>query len=93
MAALSAQAQPVNHPYPQTDKPRELGFIQRMEGLTHGLGELQERLETFTGRLAGGLKGDTCAAPAPAGLDAILQCQETRLRECMALVAKLNEAF
>lgn len=93
MAGYSIGQAAAAQQYPSADKPRELGFIQRMEGLTHLLGELQERLETFAGRLSGGLKGDNCAAPAPSGLDAILQCSETRLRECVALVAKLNEAF
>jgi hypothetical protein len=87
-----------NNPIPQGyagNAPKELGLMQRVEGLRCGLQELRERLEGFGGRIAG---HDTQKSPsnggAPiGGMPANLSVAEENLRECMALLSQLNEAF
>ena len=83
--------------------PNEIGFLTRVGGLRVGLDELHSRLGSFVARVAGDPQiGQTREAPAPQGLDELhspqglngeLSTAEVRLRECMALLGKLNDAF
>jgi hypothetical protein len=84
-AMLSAQYKP--------NVPKELGVLQRTEGLASGLEDLQSRIENFIGRVAGGVPDKSDSAPTPAGIVGHLLLAETRLRECLVLVQKLNDAF
>lgn len=88
---------PGTNPIPQTyaqNAPKELGLMQRVEGLRCGLQELRERLEGFGGRIAGHdtAKSPTGSAPI-GGLPGNLLVAEENLRECMALLSQLSEAF
>jgi hypothetical protein len=75
--------------------PKEIGFLTRAEGLCAGLDELHARLEALTGRIAGsGVEaGGSPSAPCTSGLHAALSMAEDRLRECLKLLGKLNNAF
>ena len=73
--------------------PKEIGFLQRIEGLRSGLDELHDRLKTFSGRLTGGPDAKDAPVPQPLGLAGELTAAEHRLRECMVLVGSLNETF
>lgn len=75
--------------------PREIGYLQRVEGLSNGLAEMQDRLSEFLNRV----NGPPMATPANAvpprepGLSATLTEAESRLRSCMATLGQLNDAF
>jgi hypothetical protein len=73
--------------------PKESGILQRTEGLASDLEDLQLRIENFIGRVAGDVTGKKDSAPTPAGIVGHLLLAETRLRECLVLVQKLNDAF
>jgi hypothetical protein len=75
--------------------PKEIGFLTRAEGLCTGLDELHGRLHGLTGRIAGsGVEaGNSPSAPCASGLHAALSMAEDRLRECLKLLGKLNDAF
>jgi hypothetical protein len=79
----------------QPSAPKEIGFLTRAEGLCTGLDELHGRLQGLTGRIAGsGVEaGSSPSAPCTSGLHAALSMAEDRLRECLKLLDKLNDAF
>ena len=52
--AIDARQMQAYHPPQNSTAPKELGIIQRVEGLAGGLEDLQSRLENFIGRCGGG---------------------------------------
>lgn len=74
--------------------PKEIGFLTRAEGLRSGLDELHSRLEAFAARVAGTPNDpNRPTAPGPQGLHGELSTAEDRLRSCLQLLGKLNDAF
>jgi hypothetical protein len=76
--------------------PKELTILQRLDGLTGGLGELHGNLHNFMRRL--GLDQPEAAealgnAPAPHGIEMTLSFAEQHLRECMNALTRLNDRF
>lgn len=81
------------HGTPQA--PKELGVLQRVEGLRGGLSELQGRLEAFHSRIGGTppatMPGGGSAAPSSLG--AQLSVIEEHLRVCMRMLEEINGVF
>lgn len=79
--------------YPQP-APKELGYVQRIEGLSSGLDDLRHRLNVFVNRVSGHpAPSNPGEKPQPYGLPAHLTEAETSLRECFAIISGLNDAF
>jgi hypothetical protein len=90
MNGLGAQAYAQN----ATAIPRELGVLARVEGISSGLYELQQKLTNFADKLAGqGLKDTASGQPPSPGITGTLSAAEARLRECHQLVDVLHKAF
>lgn len=73
--------------------PKELGIIQRIDGLDSGLSELKAWLENLLARVNGDPTAGECGMDRPSGIPAALSSAEGRLRDCLNLSAKLNDLF
>lgn len=75
--------------------PKEIGYIDRVAGLSAGLTELEERLKALMARVTGegGADGNKPAQAPLLGLPSHLAYSEGRLRECLAVVGRLNDIF
>jgi hypothetical protein len=76
-------------------QPKELGIIQRVQGLASGLGEVRERIRVFNERL-GFEPPAPPMQPAPAmesGIPAQIMAAEEHLRECINALNRLNDLF
>lgn len=78
-------------------QPKELGVLQRVDGMRSGLQELRARLERFFDRIdenagEGSVKG-AGAAPIAASLSGTLMDAETELRTCLHLADTLHDRF
>lgn len=74
--------------------PKEIGFLQRIEGVNTGLMEVCSRLESLEGRIL--------CQPSPAhdraqsqasGLPACLSEIENRVRETLVMIGRLESSF
>lgn len=77
-------------------QPKELGALQRVDGLRNGLKMLRSRLESFSDRLDG--NGSEAAekdiAPVSASLSGTLSEAEAELRICLQmLLYNLHDRF
>lgn len=74
--------------------PKELGIIQRVDGINSGLKELRQRLEIFSDRLdATGRPGTDQTESCAIGLNGTLTDAEGELRTCLHLVNTLHDRF
>lgn len=75
-------------------QPKELGALQRVDGLRTGLQELRGRLERFFDRIDGN-SGEKAAnqAPVAASLSGTLSDAETELRTCLHMIDTLHDRF
>jgi hypothetical protein len=75
--------------------PRELGVLERVAGISGGLGELHEKLRHFGSRLAGDPPQNEAGGGAPiaAGIAGTLSMAEGRLRDCHQIIDALHKAF
>lgn len=78
---------------PGASAPKEIGILQRVDGVRSGLEELAGRLEGFVGRLGGGISGNVAATPSPPGLVTSLSDAEGHLRRCFEIIGQLDNAF
>lgn len=95
-AALAQAANTVyNHQAtPTATAARELRIIERMNGVSSGVEELADRLESFIARLScEGLSAQNKADQPPAGIVDLISRAENNLRRCFDLIGKLNDAF
>lgn len=93
MNATSGYAQAVSMQNAVT-APKEIGVLQRVDGLLVGLSELKGRLQAFDARLAGnGLDASSASQTLPVGLLSTLSDAEGTLRDCLAMVGSLNDRF
>jgi hypothetical protein len=77
-------------------KPRELGYIDRTQGLCVGLSTLADQLAAFAGRINGiGLAGNSAKqeAPTPTGFAASLSDAEVQLRRCFEIMKNISDDF
>lgn len=73
---------------------KEIGFLQRAEGLCAGLDDLQNRLALLTAKVNGTPYGEDGTSKAhPSGLDASLSDAEQTLRQCLEAVSRLTNQF
>jgi hypothetical protein len=106
LAGVGSQADAIRPAYEQqrhydaqsANKPKELGFLDRIAGIRGGLDELHERLCAFGGRVTGGnpdvpRPGSGGGGPAQTGLHGELASAEERLRQCMQVLGAINQAF
>jgi hypothetical protein len=71
--------------------PREIGIIDRVQGLNGGISDLYGRLSSLIERVEGSGSAGAKANPLPApGLSNVLSDAEANLRGCMELVGQLN---
>lgn len=75
--------------------PKELGILQRVEGLSSGLHELLDRLDGMSSRLQGVGSADANAKQPPptSGIYGALNAAEDRLRAALAMASELNDRF
>lgn len=75
-------------------QPKELGVLQRVDGMRSGLQELRARMERFFDRLDGNA-GEKAAngATSAASLSGTLSDAETELRTCLHLADTLHDRF
>lgn len=74
--------------------PKEIGLLQRVEGVRGGLAEILERAANLECRISG--TGPVPAgnpAPIPNGLASSLADAENSIRAIMQALGRLNEAF
>lgn len=76
-----------------TAVPRELGLIERAEGLRSGLAELRSRLESFSDRVSGNGSEIEAMDKAAIGLPSILAQAEGELRSCLSTLSELEGKF
>lgn len=76
------------------NQPKEIGILQRADGLRTGLQSLRSRLESFGDRLEGN-GGDKAAGAAPmsSSLSGTFADAEGELRLCLQMVDSLNDKF
>ena len=75
--------------------PKEIGLLQRIEGVESGLEDIRNRMENLVARIHGGpasLPG-TNPANRQAGLPAALSRIEAEIRESLNLLTQLNDQF
>lgn len=71
---------------------KEVGLLQRAEGLANGLEDLAQRLESLSSRVMGcPIGGETKSASQACGLPAMLSEAEARLRKCFNILGALND--
>lgn len=75
--------------------PKELGILQRADGLRTGLQSLRSRLESFSDRLDGNGtdKAANGLAPVASSLNGTFSDLESELRQCLQLVDSINDRF
>ena len=83
----SANAQALN-------QPKELGALQRIDGLRSGLQAMRSRLESFMDRLDGnaGEKANGLS-PVSATLSGTIGDAEGELRICLSMIDTINDRF
>lgn len=76
------------------NQPKELGVLQRVDGMRSGLQELRARLERFFDRIDGnaGQKAAT-DTDVSASLTGALSDAESELRICLQLADTLHDRF
>jgi len=73
---------------------KEIGFLQRAEGLSSGLMELHERLERLSAKINSHPVADDKARNAIAGgLDGSLTAAEGALRACFDAITRIDGQF
>lgn len=83
-----------NAAYGAATAPKEIGLLQRVEGVRGGLAEILERAANLECRISG--TGPVPAgnpAPIPNGLASSLADAENSIRAIMQALGRLNEAF
>ena len=74
--------------------PREIGYLDRINGLNIGLRELNGRIAEFHGRIIPPRPEKSASLPPyPTGLPGTLAEAEDTLRACMTLIGEINAAF
>lgn len=75
--------------------PKEIGLLQRIEGALTGIEEVRRRIEGLSGRIHGepGNLSSTDAACRQSGMPAALSQIEGEIRECLNLLARLEDQF
>lgn len=73
-----------------SNMPREIGIIDRVQGINGGLFELYGRLSSLIERVDGVGSADVKPIPFPSGLLSSLSDAEANLRGCMELINQLN---
>jgi hypothetical protein len=76
------------------NQPREIGILQRVDGLRSGLEGLRCQLADFIDRVSGSPSGGSNAqSTAPVGIVNGLAEAEEHFRACLLFVAQLNDKF
>ncbi|HMF68658.1 MAG TPA: hypothetical protein VK602_13750 [Phyllobacterium sp.] len=76
------------------NQPKELGVIQRVEGLRIGLNELNSKLDAFHDRLHGSASvGENEPRPDVVGIYDNLSEAESLLRHCIGRISDLDNKF
>lgn len=90
LGGLQAQQSAANN----LTQPKELGVLQRVDGMRSGLQELRARLERFFDRIDGnaGEKANGIA-PVSVSLGGTLSDAELELRTCLHLADTLHDRF
>lgn len=74
-------------------QPKEIGFIQRIEGIRSGMDEIYSRLRTFSDRISGSGNTENNPKPIPAGIPGNLSECEERIRQLLTMVGTLEQSF
>lgn len=74
-------------------QPKELGYLQRLDGVNAGLAEIEFRLGGFIDRLAGQGQAKGGDEPRASGLEATLSIAEQRIRSILQALGTLESAF
>lgn len=78
----------------QLNKPKELGILQRVDGMRGGLQDLRKHLENLFDRMDGNAGEKAANANiVAASLSGTLSDAENELRICLGLVGTLNDRF
>lgn len=73
--------------------PKELGYIQRVEGIHAGLSALIEKMDSFTAKIGGYPPGCNASEKQESGLSGLLSVCEGLVREMHAKLDKLDSSF
>lgn len=74
--------------------PKEIGILDRVNGLSGGLYHLRLRLEGFGEKIHNKpQKGEEPAVSPPLGIRDVLQNAEVELRSCLNLIDDLHSQF
>lgn len=75
--------------------PKEIGILQRIEGVNGGVSEIRMRLESFGARLRGEpeMSPNAQATTRAAGLTSAITDTENEIRACIGLLTQLSDAF
>lgn len=79
--------------YQQHTAPKEIGLIQRIEGVRTGLDQVRHRLTILAERIAGENSQEKNPEPMPSGIPGNLSMAEQRIREIFALLDGFEQAF
>lgn len=75
------------------NQPKELGVLQRVEGLRSGLSQFKGRLIAFQDRLQGTGDQSVKESMPAAGIYGNLSEAENDLRTCMSILSAIDGAF
>lgn len=74
-------------------QPKEIGYLQRVEGVSSGLTEIVARLQSFSARVNGDAMLEGAPVPSPGGMHGYLSTSEDHIRECLGMLSKLENSF
>lgn len=93
ISGMQAQAQNTYPGQVQTVAPKEIGFLQRAEGVRSGLDEIEQRLQSFCARVSGGPQEGQKSSPAGSGLGSVLSDSEDSIRRLLNILSTMEQAF
>lgn len=93
---MSYQTTSASRPYPDganASVPKEIGLLQRAEGIASGLASIENGLNDLMNRLLQGSvppETNTKVAGFPCGMPAVFEKAEEHIRSCHQQLSKIN---
>lgn len=77
----------------QANQPMEIGYIQRIYGVSAGLATISDRLSQLSSKIAGHPSCEGEVNPLPAGIPSLLESSEDSIRRIFSQLDTLENSF